>query len=291
MDTNWIIYDDHDDGQVEEIFTIYTTGITNWAEDNRSYHDIIYQWISGNILNNIVRYIPDRFRIYVKHYDPMDDLGGAEHMWDGKSIDKYIDSKITNGLIPIDITIRQVISSEFIKDVLPIGDILYQSGQHVIIDFAHIFNIGYMVGVVNISGEELPLNVIRIYPENEFDINTLQSSQLLEVSDDNKVTTFIDKMKELGILDIFDNSVEPIIILKRYVDGLYITQRMFKQNIEDKLIKSKGLVLGSAELNEEVKKNPEYIEYLQKKKRRFNNIFRCMWLTDGIILSCLDTDI
>lgn len=205
------------DGQ----FYIYTTGITNWNNEN-----LITYWIE-HIRQLVISKIPPGYsNITIIHYDPVLDHNDKKSMLDYTQKYNNILSKYTHSRIEYEI---------FVQDYFPIDMItsdMYNS--HIIIDFAHIFQ--YVTrGEVKLHDRNIELSRQRtlklhsVYlgylgeeqrTENGFinrSIAKIQSNKFPFYIDNGVVTTYID---HLIIHKYKYNSLYPNNFIFEYVSSI-----------------------------------------------------------------------
>lgn len=115
------------------IFTIYTTGFANCNHIFKHNDNIIDKWINCNILDNILRQIPERYtEVKIIHSD----------IWNftDEQKDKCLE-QITNTLIKSDMSKRRVSSSIWTDKELSFLtlDDLHDGKHYIVIDSAHLF--------------------------------------------------------------------------------------------------------------------------------------------------------
>ena len=218
------------------IMRIYTTGLVNGLHALPSDHtEQNIAKIYNELKQIIFKQIPTRFRIIIRHYDPI-------------LIDKWDDSKMRklheniNYLEAIskdDETYSSVISSKFIQTELPLSEInnIY---PHIILDFAHIFtytNNSNTIEHGKYYNEFNPtihtgFNVLRFgFLGNYISKGIFASNNLIKINHDNSIQTLTSIMRQ---------SLPFLLDCTYHEDP---TEKLFSQLIKDGITENKSLGL------------------------------------------------
>tara|TARA_Y100000385_G_C13041846_1_gene615638 strand:+ start:353 stop:1240 length:888 start_codon:yes stop_codon:yes gene_type:complete len=145
-------------------FIIYTTGLAD-ADLMKIYKD-------NNFYDDFIRYIPDRFKIKIYHYDP-----------------GFKDSN------------SNVFKEEFHHSKVDINK------NYIILDFAHLYyHSKFENGIVTESNiyknigpgtEELNLNVLRFGYYGDPLPQIISKQKLIDIDSEDKITTYIDIIRKL----------------------------------------------------------------------------------------------
>lgn len=184
-------------GGGEKTFTVYTTGLADLGHNDR----LITLW-SDYMRSHVVTSIPQSYDICIKHFDPSDN----------------IHQELIDNMIAGDIHVTRVDTSEFIRTAFDHTQVV--EGPHIVIDFAHIYAYDIHTGQPYIAtprGPPLPIKALHIGYEGRF-----ADGQLLRVSEDGRVVTYIDKMVERGV------TFDPIYLFN-WVEGKQDIERLRKE--------------------------------------------------------------
>ena len=176
--------------QESNIFYLYTTGIADWCELNKTFGYWINE-LSGHVFNSI----PLRFtQIVITHSDILDDFNGIISMVDLKKIQTI---REINEQLQLEYTRdSRIVSSNFQITPLDFEQIRISNHTHLIIDFAHVFNDysnipnGLNVVYLGYVGEHqiIEHNMCTRYIKNFFQVNTTNTT--------NTIHTYINKLSD-----------------------------------------------------------------------------------------------
>jgi hypothetical protein len=167
--------------QIEETFYIYTTGIADWCDLNKTF-----KYWEDELCTDVCKLIPERFsKIEIVHSDTFDDFHGVMSITNQKKV------QTTN-------EINSRLHLEHTRD--PLGRIVSSTFQttpfdffekpYVIIDFAHVFddsNPNLNVVYLGYVGEQQII---------EYNMCTRYIKNFFKVNDDNTVTTYANKLSD-----------------------------------------------------------------------------------------------
>jgi len=188
-------------------FTIYTTGLADGypgladgysglADGYPGSESLASYWIKPDgIFDNILKLIPSNYRISIVHSDILHlrdeieletELNGFFGLEDLKKDDRVISSTFTTAELNFEVISRQDIKS------------------YIIIDIAHVFlytSIQKQVIYQPYSGDQqtiMPLNVVYFGFPPYYISQILLHSTIFRISDEGYITTYIDRLIEIG---------------------------------------------------------------------------------------------
>ena len=175
--------------QESNTFYLYTTGIADWCELNKTFG----YW-TNELSTHVFNSIPHRFtQIVITHSDILDDFNGIMSIVDLKK--NQIIQEI-NGQLQLEYTRdSRIVSSNFQITPLDFEEIRISNCPHLIIDFAHVFNDysnipnGLNVVYLGYVGEHqiIENNMCTRYIKNFFKVN---------LDNTIKVHTYINKLSD-----------------------------------------------------------------------------------------------
>lgn len=179
--------------QESNTFYLYTTGIADWCELNKTFG----YW-TNELSRHVFNSIPLRFtRIIITHSDILDDFNGIMSMEDLK---KNQTIQEINTQLQLEYTRdSRIVSSNFQTTPLDFEQIRISNRVHLIIDFAHVFvdysNIPYGLNVVYLGyvGEHqiIENNMCTRYIKNFFQVNLTNTTNTT-----NTIHTYINKLSD-----------------------------------------------------------------------------------------------
>ncbi len=194
-----IIYNQYGSAGAFNLFTIYTTGICNWASFGDSNQNLIQIW-NREVRDNILRKIPANFRINIIHYEPLKKIDSEGSFKDDPENFRMILDYVNRELIIKDFSNPRIENSEFKIEEFTTNGL---QNPYIVLDFAHIYEYPYRVNYVKISGQPdetaIRLNCVRFGFLGNYSSQALSRGPVFQISDTGVVTTYIDRMINLGI--------------------------------------------------------------------------------------------
>ena len=201
------------------IFTIYTTGLSNWLsflnKNNDTNQYLINIWNDG-VRDNIINLVPNKFKINFIHYDPLLELVNNGKKKIEGPVKILALNYISENLVVKDYTNDRVNESIFIDDYINFENL---NEPYIILDIAHVFIYPLKLNTVKFPNDnkELNINSVRFGFLGDPISILMTKSKIFTVNDNGTITTYIDKiieLKEKGYKDIYEERVPSDIIAK-----------------------------------------------------------------------------
>ena len=210
-----------------DTFYIYTSGMGDLSGAYGEPLPLLEIWLD-RLCSNITRNIPANFKnIIISHFDPISLIGEEPP---AKGTKKFVDidsapSRINRRLIEAKNSLdRRITRHTFSKELFP----LKLERPHIVIDMAHLFGYNtdhtvhwanYYGGSDQLYGKSFDMRMLYISWGDFFNFAT---KQILRITEDGHVITYIDRLIDLGF--ITEYCLDPSLLITDIILGIIKTK-------------------------------------------------------------------